>query len=159
VGPKEACHEIIPAAELAPLGVELTPPVLMIAMPEADGLPGPGGWILGYTLAWGAALCSLDIEEGVSGFAIRIGRISAQADQELTLRAQGPSPFVHGAAPVDSPLSKLGWRVTVCTIKVAIEACALSHDSVAEAALCTTPWATREAAVSASTASMRTLTP
>lgn len=63
--PEKAGHKIIPTAELASLGIEGLPPVLMVAMAELDIFASGGSGVRVDAFGWLGALGILDVVESI----------------------------------------------------------------------------------------------
>merc|ERR1719198_2348574 len=90
VRPEETGDEIVAATELASAGVELLPPVLVVAAAGLDGLENRGA---GLERLLAHAL--VEVVEGIHG----LETVGLHADEEVALVAERPAPLVHGGSP------------------------------------------------------------
>jgi len=90
VGAEQAGDEVIATTELATTGVELLPPILVVAAGCVESVAD-----LGSGFPWLLAQTRVKIVEGVLG----LFHVSLHADEEGAWGAGGPTPLVHRGGP------------------------------------------------------------
>jgi len=83
VGAEEAGHKVVATAELATLGVKLLPPVLMVAVSDANG-----GFVCAGAFTWLLALGKVNVVERITT------TVSAETSEKPLGGANRPAPLV-----------------------------------------------------------------
>lgn len=80
---EEASDKVVTTAELATLGIEFLPPVLVVTMRNLNVC-----FIAPSAFAWLLALAQIDVVQSIAA------AVCAEPSQEEAGRAHGPAPFV-----------------------------------------------------------------
>jgi len=86
---EQARNKVASATELASLGVELLPPIFMVALVGRDSL-----WLCTSTFSRLFTDTICEVVESVAK------TIALETSEEISLLADGPSPLIHGTGPV-----------------------------------------------------------
>jgi len=86
---EQARNKVASATELASLGVELLPPIFMVALVGRDSL-----WLGTSTFSRLFTDTICEVVESVAK------TIALETSEEISLLADGPSPLIHGTGPV-----------------------------------------------------------